>query len=445
MIEEEEVKTITLPYNFIPRDYQLPLFEAMDRGIKRAVLSYHRRGGKDLACWNLMLKKAMERVGNYFYIFPEYSQARKSFWDNITEDGVRFLDYCPKEITKKMLNHEMKIFLVNGSIIQVVGSDKPDSLRGSNPVGVVLSEFAWQNPSIWLAILDSILEKNGGWAIFNSTPQGKNYFYTLLKHAESNPEEWYSTVVTIEDSKLIDPESLKIKLSQGISQEMLDQEYYCSFDVGKLGAYFAKQLKEAAKEKRIGKVIYDKNFLVYTAWDIGISDAMAIVFFQKIGNEIFVIDHYENSGFPLQHYIDVLREKSYNYATHYLPHDGKKRDAASGSTFVQVARESGYQFSIIENKLTLLEGIEKIRGIFSRIYIDEDKCDYLIKCLGEYHSEWDDNAKIFRNRPLHNWASHSTDAFRYMCLALDNLRSPSNSMSKEKLRDMKRKFFAGEM
>jgi hypothetical protein len=344
-----------------------------------------------------------------------------------------------------MLNHEMKIFLVNGSIIQVVGSDKPDSLRGSNPVGVVLSEFAWQNPSIWLAILDSILEKNGGWAIFNSTPQGKNYFYTLLKHAESNPEEWYSTVVTIEDSKLIDPESLKIKLSQGISQEMLDQEYYCSFDVGKLGAYIAKQLKEAAKEKRIGKVIYDKNFLVYTAWDIGISDAMAIVFFQKIGNEIFVIDHYENSGFPLQHYIDVLREKSYNYATHYLPHDGKKRDAASGSTFVQVARESGYQFSIIENKLTLLEGIEKIRGIFSRIYIDEDKCDYLIKCLGEYHSEWDDNAKIFRNRPLHNWASHSTDAFRYMCLALDNLRSPSNSMSKEKLRDMKRKFFAGEM
>jgi hypothetical protein len=79
MIEEEEVKTITLPYNFIPRDYQLPLFEAMDRGIKRAVLSYHRRGGKDLACWNLMLKKAMERVGNYFYIFPEYSQARKVF------------------------------------------------------------------------------------------------------------------------------------------------------------------------------------------------------------------------------------------------------------------------------------------------------------------------------------------------------------------------------
>lgn len=431
---------ITLPYKFIPRDYQIPLFKALDNGIKRAIISYHRRGGKDLTCWNLMIKKAFERVGNYYYIFPSYTQSRKSFWDNITEDGRSFLDYCPKAIIKKRLDHEMKIFLTNGSIIQVVGSDKPDSLRGSNPVGVVLSEFAYQNPTIWLSILDPILEKNGGWAIFNSTPQGKNYFYTLFEHARQNTKDWYSTVITIEDSKLIDPKSLKVKLSQGISQEMIDQEYYCSFDIGKLGSYFGRQMTEAQDEHRVGRVVYNPNFLAYTAWDIGISDAMAIIFFQKIGNDIFVIDHYENSGLPLQHYIDIIRSKPYNYATHYLPHDGKKRDVASGSTFVQVAKESGYNFSVIENKLTLLEGIEKTRGIFPRIYIDAEKCDYLIKCLLEYHAEWDDNAKVFRNRPLHNWASHSVDAFRYMVLALDNLRSPSNSMTKEKLRDMKRKY-----
>ncbi|KKL80079.1 hypothetical protein LCGC14_2008440, partial [marine sediment metagenome] len=256
---------ITLPYHFTPRPYQLPLFKAIDTGIKRAIISYHRRGGKDLTCWNLMIKKAYEKTGNYYYIFPSYTQSRKSFWDNITEDGISFLDYCPKAIIKKRLDHEMKIFLTNGSIIQVVGSDKPDSLRGSNPIGVVLSEFAYQNPTIWLSILDPILEKNGGWAIFNSTPQGKNYFYTLFQHAQQHPKDWYSTIITIEDSKLINPASLKVKLSQGISQEMLDQEYYCSFDSGTLGSYFGRQMKVAKEEQRLTRVVYDPNFLVYTA------------------------------------------------------------------------------------------------------------------------------------------------------------------------------------
>ena len=128
-MNEENVKEITIPYNFTPREYQLPLFEAMDSGIKRAVLAYHRRGGKDLACWNLMLKKAMERVANYYYIFPEYSQARKSFWDNITEDGVRFLDFCPKAIVKKILNHEVKMKRTASLVREYVRELSDDNLN----------------------------------------------------------------------------------------------------------------------------------------------------------------------------------------------------------------------------------------------------------------------------------------------------------------------------
>ncbi|MHA1401137.1 MAG: hypothetical protein ACTSQE_12380 [Candidatus Heimdallarchaeaceae archaeon] len=399
----------------------------------------HRRGGKDCCCFNIMVKKAYERVGNYYVIFPSYTQARKSFWDCITEQGNSFIDYCPKKLIKRRLNNEMKLFLKNGSIIQVIGSDNPDALRGSNPVGVVLSEFAYQNPTIWTAILDPILEKNGGWAIFNSTPQGKNYFYTLFKHAQENPDKWFSSLVSIEDSGLIDPKSLEVKLSQGISQEMIDTEYYCSWEAGTFGSYYGKSMQKAEAEGRVGYVPYDKNHLVYTAWDIGIADSMSIVFFQKRGNEILLIDHYENSGYALQHYLDILREREYNYAVHYLPHDGKKREAATGSTFVQVARESGYEFDVIDNTLSVLEGIEKVRGIFPRIFIDKDKCDYLIKCLLEYHSEWDDKSKIFRNRPLHNWASHTCDAVRMMAISLDRLKGPGGGMSSEELKALRRK------
>lgn len=429
---------ITIPYKFIPRDYQLPLFHAFDNDIKRAVIVWARRHGKDLACWNLMLKKAYERVGNYFYIFPSYTQSRKSFWDNITEDGKSFLDFCPKLIIKKRLDHEMKIFLDNGSIIQVVGSDKPDSLRGSNPCGVVLSEFAYQNPSIWISILDPILTKNNGWSIFNSTPNGKNYFYTLLEIAIKNPKSWYSSIVTIEDSKLIDPDVLKVKIDQGISQEMIDQEYYCSFETGVLGSIYGRVLKKMIDENRLCYVPYDKDLLVYTAWDLGYSDSTAIIFFQIRGNEILILDYYEDHGWQLEHYLNVLRAKKYNYATHFIPHDGRNH-TVGGDSFLAKAEMSEFNFSVVKENILVTEGIEKVRTTFYRIFMDKTKCDVLYRLLLEYHYVWDDNLKVFRNKPLHNYASHAADAFRYLVLSLDQI-GDNNTMSKEQLRGLKRKY-----
>jgi len=92
----------------------------------------------------------------------------------------------------------------------------------------------------------------------------------------------------------------------------------------------------------------------------------------------------------------------------------------------------------LPNTLSILEGIEKVRGIFPRIFIDRVKCDYLIKCLLEYSSEWDDKAKVFRNRPTHNWASHAADAFRMMVLALDRLKGPGGGMTKDRLTELRK-------
>ena len=398
---------IILPFGFTAYPHQAPLYNAMrskesgGEGKKRAIAVYHRRGGKDLTCWNILIEKALEKKAVYYYVFPSYAQARKAFWDNITEEGKTYHDYVPAQLLSKKWENEMKLKLSNGSMLQVLGSDHYDAIRGTNPAGAVLSEYAYQNPRIWTAILDSILEKNGGWAIFNSTPQGKNHFYDLYEYAKTDPE-WYQGLFTIDDTGLIDPRSIEKKRKQGVSEEMIQQEYYCSFSAGVIGSYYGKQIDIMEKEGRIGHVPYDRNRLVYTSFDIGYNDATSIIWFQIRGNEILIIDHYENSGYETGHYLDILRERGYNYAKHFAPHDGEAHNT-TGTTYERVAREGGFTLTILKREMRIMDGIERTRGIFPRMFIDREKCEYLVKCLLQYHSEWDERAQVFRNRPKHDW------------------------------------------
>src|SRR5512143_3784491 len=123
---------------FKPRPYQIPLMDAiLNKGYKRVVGILPRRAGKDVCAFNIMIRAAIKKVGVYYYIFPTYSQAKKVIWDSITNSGEKFLDYIPKEIIESSNSQEMKIRFINGSLIQLVGSDNVDSLVGTNPQGCI--------------------------------------------------------------------------------------------------------------------------------------------------------------------------------------------------------------------------------------------------------------------------------------------------------------------
>lgn len=219
---------VNIPHKFTPREYQMPLFQAMDGGIKRAILVWHRRAGKDKACWNYMIKRAFERVGTYFYFLPEYSQAKKVIWDNIDNDGFKMLDHIPENLIKSTNATELKATLINGSVIQLIGADNfHKSGVGTNPVGVVLSEYSINNPAVW-NFIRPILAVNGGWAIFNFTPRGQNHAYQLMEMAKDN-EEWFVQKLTIEDTGILTEEDMDRERREGMSQAMIDQEYYCKF------------------------------------------------------------------------------------------------------------------------------------------------------------------------------------------------------------------------
>lgn len=411
--------------NFDPRPYQLPFLRAMDSGKKRAVLVWHRRAGKEIVCFNYMIRQAYwHRVGYYVYFFPTTRLGRRILWDGINKDGKRFINYIPKEIIDGTPHEqEMKIKLKNGSIIQIIGTDLIENV-GVNPVGVVFSEYSLQDPKAW-AFTRPILRENEGWAVFNFTPRGRNHAYDLFLMAKDNPE-WFCQKLSINDTGVLNDADMDSERREGMSEQMLQQEYYCDFDQGAEGSYYVKQLNQAEMDGRITSVPHDYQYNVQTYWDLGVGDETVILFVQNVGQEVHIIDMYRGEGEGLVHYANVLKKKSeehgYLYGEHWAPHDIEIREIGSGAmTRKSIARELGINFRVVP-KLPLQEGIELMRGLFPRLWIDSTKCAFFVKAAENYHKTYNEKSNVYSEKPKHDWSSHCMDAARYMAIIQNRKR-----------------------
>lgn len=431
--ESSQRGNIVLPYKLKLRSYQKGFYEHMRNGGTRAVLVWNRRAGKDKCTWNWTIEAAIKTVGTYYYIFPTFAQARKVIWDARDISGMKFLDHVPKVYTQKINNTEMKIELKNGSIIQLIGSDKYDSIMGTNPVGCVFSEYALQDPAVW-QLVRPILDANGGWAVFIFTPRGSNHakeiFDTATEQMKSNPNEWYCSKLTLDDTKVISLETLQKIRDEGTSEDYIQQEWYCSFTLGIMGAYYANYIENLRRDERITELPHDPHVEVHTAWDRGFSTA-AITFFQMIGKEIHIIDHYETHEASLKDHIKHIKSLPYGYGQHFVPHDMDAHEYSLGMSAVEVAAKLGIQFTVLPREFSLTdeEGIEAARSLFPRMWVDETKCKKLIKALENYHREYDEKNRVFKNKPKHDWASHSSDSFRYMAQAVKGMLQESSGIS----------------
>jgi hypothetical protein len=221
---------VQIPHNYLERAYQKPFWQAMFKGKKRAALIWHRRAGKGKTVLNFTIDQALnERVGAYYHCFPEYNQGRKILWDGMDREGFRFMDHFPEPVVKARNSTELKITLVNGSIWQIIGADSYDSLVGPNPVGIVFDEWAVSDnyPKAW-DYFRPILVENGGWAVFVYTPRGRNHGFTLYQMALNN-EDWYCQRLTVDDTGAISKADIEAERQAGMSDEMIQQEFYCSF------------------------------------------------------------------------------------------------------------------------------------------------------------------------------------------------------------------------
>lgn len=424
---------------FKVREYQLGLFDAIEnKKFRRAMLIWPRRAGKDVAAFNLCIRYALRRVCVIYYIFPTYAQGKKVIFDSITNDGDRILDYIPEELIESKNTQELKIRFRNGSLLQVVGSDNFDSLMGTNPQLCIFSEYALQDPRAYQYIRP-ILTANDGVAIFLSTPRGKNHLWELYQIAKQNPD-WYCEKRTVEDTNHIDlAEIEKEKASGEMSEDLIMQEYYTSFEMGVEGSYYAKYMDRMRLNHQIGMVPWEPAFKVHTAWDIGVRDSTSIIFFQVVGQTIRIINYYEKNKEGLEHYVRVLESLPYSYGKHIAPHDIGVTEWGSGITRIEKARQLGIKFTVADD-ISIMDGIESVRSTFGKVWIDEKSCNVLIKALENYRQEYDAKRKVYKTQPLHDWSSHAADAMRYLCVSLPKTK---DGLSAEDLDKRYRKAMGG--
>lgn len=416
---------ITLPNKWEARPYQRPLFDYMfsnDMKKRRAVQIWHRRAGKDSSSLNLEAMAIHHRVGTYWHMLPTLNQGRKVIWDGIDKQGRRMIDQAfPKELRESTNNGDMQIKFKNGSIWQVVGSDNYDSLVGANPIGVIFSEYSVADPKCW-DFVRPILAENDGWAVFIYTSRGKNHGFKLYDMAKDNPK-WFCSLLTVDDTvddtgnRIISEQAILDERDAGMSEQMIQQEFYCSFDTGLIGAYYTEQLNRAEKEKRVGDFPWMEDRPVLTYWDLGIRDKNSIGFFQYDDNGyIRLIDHLSGSNRSLEEWIKVLRDLPYVYHKHTGPHDLKNREYSNGKTREEAAANLGFRFDYaIESSLS--DGINAVRGIFGKLRINKPNCGDFIDSIFNYRREWDERNQIFRDRPNHDWTSHDADMLRYFAVS----------------------------
>lgn len=404
---------VVIPY--APRKAFLPFHERKQRW---AVMVAHRRAGKTVACINDLIRAALsdgKPDGRYAYIAPQFNQAKDVAWMYLR----RFCGVIPGA---EFNESELRVELPNGSRIRLYGADNPDRLRGIYLDGVVLDEYADMRPSVWGEIVRPLLTDRQGWAVFIGTPKGRNAFWSVWDQAASN-DRWFRLMLRASEAGILPADELSD--AQGdMTPEQYAQEFECSFEAAILGAYYARELRELESGGRICPVPVERSALVHVAWDLGVGDSTALVFCQVVGREWRIVDYYEANGVGLDHYVQVLNGKGYTYGDQILPHDVGVRELGTGRSRLEVLDSLGVRNVKVLPATSVDDGINAVRMTLSKCWFDATRCHDLLEALRQYRTEYDDRLKRFKPRPLHDWTSHAADAFRYLCVGLDEYTPP---------------------
>jgi hypothetical protein len=368
------------------------------------------------------------------------------------------LDEQFKAVRTSTADSARELVFNNGSSIRV-----GTSMRGStlnylhiSEFGKICAKFPEKAHEIITGSLNAVAP--GQYIFIESTAEGREgYFYDICKQAQDSRKSgkelskldykfhfysWLGEISYRTGSVLPIPsdlieyfDSLKLRgirlddeqkywyvAKHATQGENMKREYPTiaeeAWEMSTEGTYYAKNINLMRAEGRITNVRYDETIPVYTAWDLGYNDSTAIIYFQLLGKEIRIIDYTEGDGESLSHWLGIVKSKPYVYEKHLAPHDIEVHEYSTGMSRQAFARQMVITIIPVP-KTDVLIGIDQVRAMLGRCWIDESNCSELIKALENYKKEWDDRHACWRKNPLHNWASHGADAMRVLATGLN--------------------------
>lgn len=417
---------IKLPHAWTPRPWQGRVLKSFQKGIKRFCLVVHRRAGKDALALNMAAIASQQRVGLYYHCLPSEKSGRSSVFKGMDKlDGRRFIDQAfPHQLRTQTREHALEIEFTNSALWKVVGSDNHEALRGGNPLGVTFSEYAFADPDAWTSVIAPILRENDGWAAFISTPNGPNHFRELYELAKANPEIWHVEYLSVDDTGLLTLEDIEAaKVEDGLTDADIRREFYVDWHAVYSGCYYTNELQAMRKENRIGDFEYDPNRPVYASWDLGYSDELVCLFWQRIGGQHRCIG---SRAWQFTNYEDALDDIAVTFPwkveLHVIPHDAASK--VMQSLLVAAFAKTGAEVVILP-KGDVHAGIQEVRDLLPTVFIDNVPRDWtdgksnnhrLVEAIAGYRAQ-NTKAGVFARTPIHSWESHWTDSLRYYAVA----------------------------
>ena len=430
---------VIVPYR--PRNWARRFHESLRRF---AALVLHRRAGKTTAVINHHHRAAMDDAWerrrllslrptltdhdlteltkppggrHYGHVMPQRNQAKLVVWDK--------LKYYASAIPGVRFNEsELLVRYPSGHKFQLFGADDPDALRGPAFSGLSFDEFSQQPRNIFSEVLSKALGDHLGYALFVGTIKGQDHLYQTYEAAKDSAD-WFTLWQDI-DRSLATEDGITVQvlqqameddrklIAQGLmTEEEYEQEWYLSTDAAIKGQWYSKELRQMKVDGRLTRVPYDPVLPVNTTWDLG--DHVSIWFDQSLrSGEVRVIDYYAAVDEGLPHVIQVLKDKGYTYGEHWAPWDIEVKEM-SGQSRQQAALAHGIRFKIVP-KTTVNDGIHAARLLFPRCWFDEAKTKPGMDALRHYRKRYNDSFDEFTATPVHDWASHGADAFRYLAV-----------------------------
>lgn len=408
-----DAQRIIIPYT--PRKHFLPIHRSKKRW-KFVVM--HRRAGKSVGSLNEMIKAALQNTRvdpppRYGYVGPSFDQTKDLIWGYVKQytSGIPGIHYSEGDLS---------VTFPNGATIRLYGGAAAfERMRGLYFDGIMLDEFPLLNPAVFSTVVRPCLADYRGWAIISGTSNGDDHFHDLLKKNRNNPA-WDFFIVPVTDTDALHPDEVT-EMTSDMSPEEYAREMLCRFDAPIEGAYYAAQINELEARGRITGVPYQEEARVITWWDLGIDDNTVIWFLQIVGREVHFIDFHQENGKSLKHYADVLASKGYTYAAHVGPHDIAARELGTGRSRKEVLESLVYPVPVIQAPgLTVEDGISAVRTVLPLAWFDKEKTADGLSALRNYH-------RSKQGKPVHNWASHPSDAFRIGSVALNLVKAYTGS------------------
>ena len=236
----------------------------------------------------------------------------------------------------------------------------------------------------------------------------------ILVNANWRDNPWFPAV--LEDERRTD-----LALYPDRYAHIWEGDYVRAFE----GAYFAQMLTEARSQGRIGKVAADPLLRLRAFHDIGgsggLADAYTIWIVQWVGQEIRVLDYYESVGQVLAFHVNWMRERGYDKAVNYLPHDGANQNNVTGKTYADHWRDAGFAVEPpVKNqgRGAAMMRIEALRRLGGQLWFNEATTEAGRDALGFYHEKKDEVRNVGLG-PEHDWSSHCADALGLMAICYE--------------------------